>query len=198
MNIMRKLLRKRVIIPLIILIILGSIGFSIYRYYKTTITGEERFYCDIYLMNNMNDIAEQLDTTVILYYKGNIDEEAYLTQMQMIDDEMLLFMSGVNKINEKANIRVGTHTLASKIGTDDADHIYHKVDNLVDYCMMPEYYSDKDKLVYMYIAQKEQLKDDITEFYECVNAEVMKEYENNKEKYDKMAAEMSSPTDSDE
>ena len=136
---LKKILRKRVIIPLIIILIASSIGIYVYRYYKNSITGEDRFLCEMMFMDELAEITEQLDTTISLYYNGNLNEDAYITQMQMIDDEMLIFMDRKKKFDDNVVVRLNTNTLASKKGTEAAHNIFNTFDGLVDSCMNETY-----------------------------------------------------------
>ena len=183
---------KKKIIWLIILTILVIIGVSVYKHFKAEskkITGEERFLYEMKFMAQMQDLAEQLDINVILYYKGDIDTEAYLTQMKMIDDEFELFKTQYNYFDFVTEVKIGTHTLASKKGLDAAIRTYNLMHELILSCENEEYYMDKDKLIYMYIAKNKQIKTELATYSECMTAEQYKWYQDHKEHYDKLMEE---------
>ena len=114
--------KKRIIIILIIvLLVISGIIFFVFhnkKGNKETITGEEWFYIEYDFVRNMQGLCEQLDMTVSLYYNGNINEESYLAQMTMIRQEMVLFLAEYEETKDKYEVELGTHTVASKMGSD--------------------------------------------------------------------------------
>ncbi len=153
-------LRKIIIISIPLLIIVFSFIFISGKRAdkKQKITGEEWFDMQSAFMEDISEIADHMDTTVTLYYNGNLSEEAYLEQMKMVKQEMVLFIASYEKTKDSVEVKLGTHKLGSKIGCDSAEKSYYFLKDMIDYCMMQEYSSDKEKLIYMYLAKNNELR----------------------------------------
>lgn len=196
---MSKLSKKKIIIIIVLLLLI--IGTALYifvikPYLDSRITGQERFNYELVFMDQIEEVSEQMDTTIILYYQGSIDESAYLNQMNMIDNEMVLFYKQYNEFEENVNVIIGTHTVASKTGLDSAKNTYKLIDDLVDYSLMESNYKDKDKLMYLYLAQRDKIAYQLNIYNECLGAEFKNQMGEYWEELVK-EAEMSSETDAE-
>lgn len=160
--------KKRIfIILLIILLVISGILFFVFHHKKNrenVITGEEWFYKEYAFVKDMQALCEQLDLIVSLYYNGNINEESYLEQITVIKQEMVLFLADYEKTKNEYEIELGTHTVASKMGSEAAEKSFYKVSDLIDNCLNEEYYKDREKLAYMYIAYGKEIEKNLYTF----------------------------------
>ncbi len=185
-------MKKKIIIISVILLIAVITVFTIIKIKQKKereITGEEMFIAETGFMNNIKNVSEQLDMTVSLYLNGNINTEAYLQQMNMVKQQMILFLAEYREFNEYFEVKLGSHTLGSKIGCESAENSYYMLSDLIDYCMMEEYYSDKEKLSYMYIAQEKEISKELYNYKAELAAFA--------DKYDFNPAEVWNSTDTD-
>ncbi len=167
--------KKIIIRILLILIVLGAAGFFIFRWYQkkqeTELTAKEWFYFEVVYLDDMKNLTEQLDVTVSMYLNGNIDEEAYIEQMDMIKSEYVLFIATRDKDKETYHIKPETYDYANKAGPEAAERSYEIVGNLMDDCVNPSIYKDKDKLTYVYLAYTDSLINELATVQSCITAE---------------------------
>lgn len=170
--------RKIILIFSVLLMVLLIIALIIGKNRKKEVTGEVWFATHSYFMNDMIGYTEQLDTVVSLYYNGNLSEEAYCQQMEVLKREMALFLKNYTEIKDSVEVKIGSHTAATKLGSDSAERSYYMVNDLVLNCLKPEYYQDKDKLIYMYIAQGDSIEKELYTYASCLTAEKRTEFTN--------------------
>lgn len=173
-------LRRKIILFLSVLLIIAIIialivSKNVHKKHETT--GEVWFDTHSYFMQDMISYTDQLDTVVSLYYNGNLSEEAYCQQMDVLQKEMALFIKNYTEIKDSVEIKIGSHTNYSKLGSDSAERAYYMVYDLVNNCMKPEYYQDKEKLIYMYIAQGDAIEKELYTYASCLTAEKKKEFD---------------------
>ena len=174
--------RKIILILSVLLMVLLIIALIIGKNRKKEVTGEVWFTTHSYFMQDMIGYTEQLDTVVSLYYNGNLSEEAYCQQMEVLKREMALFLKNYTEIKDSVEVKIGSHTAATKLGSDSAERSYYMVNDLVLNCLKPEYYQDKDKLIYMYIAQGDSIEKELYTYASCLTAEKRTEFTNLLEK----------------
>lgn len=162
---------------LLIILIIIAIILTKTQHKKHQITGETWFDVHAYFMQDMISYTDQLDTVVSLYYNGNLSEEAYCQQMEVLRQEMTLYLKNYTEIKYSVEIKIGTHTNYSKLGSDSAERSYYLVNDLVNNCINPEYYKDKEKLIYMYIAQGDEIEKELYTYASCLTAEKKKEFD---------------------
>ena len=168
--------RKIILILSVLLMVLLIIALIIGKNRKKEVTGEVWFTTHSYFMQDMIGYTEQLDTVVSLYYNGNLSEEAYCQQMEVLKREMALFLKNYTEIKDSVEVKIGSHTAATKLGSDSAERSYYMVNDLVLNCLKPEYYQDKDKLIYMYIAQGDSIEKELYTYASCLTAEKRTEF----------------------
>ncbi len=162
---------------LLFVLIIVAVILTVKQHKKHETTGEVWFETQSYFMSDMVNYTDQLDTVVSLYYNGNLSEDAYYQQMDVLQKEMLLFLKNYTEVKESVDIKIGSHSAASKLGCESAEKSYYMVSDLVNNCMMPEYYQDKEKLIYMYIAQGDRIEKELYTYASCLTAEKKKEFD---------------------
>ena len=162
------------------LLILGGLwGFFKYKDYKARyLTANEWFINETGYMRGMEELCEQMDTTVSMYINKNLDEEAYLSQMQVINGELQVFFADRKEAREYYNIDVDTYDYVNKAGVESAEKTYDIMKRLVSDCIT--YSSDRDKLSYLYLAYMEELKDELAYYSVCYDEVAKNIYEERK------------------
>ena len=166
--------KKWLIITIICLLLAGGIGFGIYKwvkYYKTYhIDASTWFFVEVNYYDQMTQIADHVDTTTSLYINGNLDESAYLDQMQVIQQEMVLFYSSRKQVKDKYTIDLDSYTISNKAGVESAERCYGYVENLINDCIKNS--ADKEKLTYLYMTYMDRLYEEVSIFQTCLSAEL--------------------------
>lgn len=157
----------------IILIVLFLAGVTVWYFFirkdPNEITGRNQFYKSMEHFLSCKDIAEQMDLTVSLYVNENIDEEAYLMQMATIRQQMNYLIADYREMKEKYHVEVGTHTYATKAGTEAIEECINATDKLIENCLTESNYSDKNKLSYVYIAFVNDMVEPMAIVNQCFN-----------------------------
>ena len=171
MSPLKRKIRKisRIVLLILILIFIGVTIYEVSTVNKITAT--EWFRYETGYLYDARDLTAQLDSTVSMYINGNIDENAYLLQLDTIEKEYYLFIAERNEKHDYYDIKLDTYNYANKAGPEAAVRSYAVIESLIKDCKNPNNYLDKGKLSYIYTAYTEQLLDELVVVQECITAE---------------------------
>lgn len=162
--------RKIILILVLSLLLAAGIAFGIVkwiRYYNQYhINADEWFAAEFFFYQEMTDVAQHVDSTTSLFLNENLDESAYLEQMQVIRQEMNVFLYQHDEKKKLYKVDVNSYTLANKAGIEAAENCYQLLTNLIDDCIANA--GDKDRLIYLYLSYKDRVCEEVEIFDACV------------------------------
>lgn len=144
--------KHKILYTLVLLIIAGILIVSCIILMPKKLTGEQWFVEQSKYMSSMQSISTSLDNIVSLYLNSNINENDYIDNMRVIKQEMDILNKSYSEDEEKTPVKVGTHTYDSKSGVEAVQNMMKQLTLLIDNCLDPAVYQDKDNLSYSYIA----------------------------------------------
>ncbi len=165
-------IRKILLISMACLLVFIIAAESYWSWQSKHIDADDWLVFETNYIYNARDLSEQLDFTVSLYLNNNIDEEAYLTQMEVIQKEYALFIADREETKEKVKIRPETYSYENKLGIESCERSYDLLGKLINDCVNRQIYSDKEKLGYVYLAYGEELANELAVVQACLSIEL--------------------------
>lgn len=158
--------KKFTIVLCIVVVILLIVCIS--KLLDKQITGEEWFYQQEEYIDAMGTVAASLDNIVSLYINGNISETDYTNHVLIIQEEMTIISMTYNQHEKEYPVKVGTHSYDTKAGCEATKDCIKNMSSLIENCLNPEIYQDKDRLSYVYLAYNQPILDFLSIYVDSV------------------------------
>ena len=132
------------------------------------ITGEEWFNQQHEYIESMGTVATSLDNVVSLYINGNISETDYINHVLIIQEEINIISVTYKSYKKEHPVKVGTHSYDTKAGCEATQDCINQMSSLIENCLNPEIYQDKDRLSYVYLAYNQPILDFLSIYVDSV------------------------------
>lgn len=161
---MRRIKKRWIIIPVFFLVIIALCSYIYQEEQK--ITGEEWLSVQSTYIDEMSIYADNMDTIFALYIGGSISEADFLNHIEILEDELTVMVAARDELQDKYEIKTGSHTYSSKKGCEAVDHCYLTLKDILD--MARNNYQDVDVLSYKYLAFHQEVIDDLADYMAAI------------------------------
>lgn len=155
---------KRIILIAVIATIAIFLLISVVQPWKCT--GKEWLEEQGQYITEFEEYADTMDSILSLYVTGNLTQEAFLEHLDALNDELLIMQAGYNTAKEDHPVKVGTHTYATKKGSESVEKCYGIFQDMIH--MEQQEYQDVDTLSYKYLAYQQKLVDCMSDYMACI------------------------------
>lgn len=151
----------------IALTIAGIYGGRWYLSYRKQITGDQWFEKQQTYVDEMKTFGESMDKVVTLYLTKSIDQEDLLNHADTFNSSLIVMKRKYEQDKKDHPVRTGSYTYLTKKGCESVEKCYPALSKMVYMLTDGNYYRDRDKLSYEYLACEQPLIKNMSAYYSC-------------------------------
>lgn len=165
-----KPLRHPVLLLILLLILLSALvtGFLRFRQWKNEQTGREWFEAQSAYLDQFDSFADQMDTVVTLYLKGDIKADDFVNHLSILKAQLTAMQTSYADAREKHPVRLGSDTYDTKKGAESVEALFDDFASILT--ALDDASSDPVQVMYKYIAARQTIIDHLSVYTTARNA----------------------------
>ena len=111
---------------ILLLVLLSALvtGFLRFRQWKNEQTGREWFEAQSAYLDQFESFADQMDTVVTLYLKGDIKADDFANHLSILKAQLAAMQASYEEAKAKHPVRLGSDTYDTKKGAESVEALF--------------------------------------------------------------------------
>lgn len=163
-------LRHPVLFLILLLVLLSALvtGFLRFRQWKNEQTGREWFEAQSAYLDQFESFADQMDTVVTLYLKGDIKADDFANHLSILKAQLAAMQASYEEAKAKHPVRLGSDTYDTKKGAESVEALFDDFTSILT--ALDDASSDPVQVMYKYIAARQTIIDHLSAYTTARNA----------------------------
>lgn len=155
---------------ILLLVLLSALvtGFLRFRQWKNEQTGREWFEAQSAYLDQFESFADQMDTVVTLYLKGDIKADDFVNHLSILKAQLAAMQASYEEAKAKHPVRLGSDTYDTKKGAESVEALFDDLTSILT--ALDDASSDPVQVMYKYIAARQTIIDHLSAYTTARNA----------------------------